>query len=296
MRRLAVMTTVAAFAAAVGFTVMHFWPIGKPVSNSSLEGDAGRGAYLARISGCIGCHTDSKNGGKPLTGGVAFSTDFGTFYSPNLTMDKTDGMGGWTIHDFDKAVRQGVSPNGQPYYPAFPYAFYANFSDQDIADLWAAFETVPAVSELSKKHDLGLPFSYRPGLKIWRAAYGTQADAAKPVEGKSDLWNRGRFLAEGPMHCGACHSPRNFAGARITDRKFEGSTSLPDGGKSPPITVTHLKKEGWTKDDISFALKIGILPDGDVFGSLMGDFVNEATQYMSNEDLNALSTYLMNEN
>ena len=45
-----------------------------------------------------------------------------------------------------RAVRQGVSPDGEPYYPAFPYPFYAVLSDKDIADLWAAFRTVPAVA------------------------------------------------------------------------------------------------------------------------------------------------------
>ena len=295
MRRLAQLATVAAFAGAVVLAEVHFWPIGQPVKTIALEGDAGRGAYLARISGCIGCHTNSKEGGKPLAGGVAFLTEFGTFYSPNLTMDKAEGMGNWSIEDFDKAVRQGVSPEGQPYYPAFPYAFYANFTDQDIADLWAAFKTVPAVAQPSKENDLSLPFSYRPGLKVWRAAFGSEPEARDPVAGKSDAWNRGRYLVEGATHCGACHTPRNFAGARILARKFEGATGLPEGGKSPAITAEALKAEGWTKDDLAFALKLGMLPSGDVFGSLMGEFVTEATQHMTDEDLAAVATYLMKE-
>ena len=97
------------------------------------------GAYLARMAGCIACHTNTKDAGAPLAGGLALKTKFGTFYSPNLTTDKEHGIGSWTVDDFSRAVRLGVSPDDEPYYPAFPYPFYSKLSDQDIADLWAAF-------------------------------------------------------------------------------------------------------------------------------------------------------------
>ena len=130
-----------------------FWPIGAETASIALQGDVQRGAYLARVSGCISCHSDFENGGAPLAGGAGLSTDFGTFYPPNLTTDKTHGIGDWTVEEFAKAIRQGISPEGEAYYPAFSYPFYADMTDQDIADLWAAFQTVPPVSEPAPDHD-----------------------------------------------------------------------------------------------------------------------------------------------
>ncbi|WP_208978300.1 hypothetical protein [Pseudovibrio denitrificans] len=114
------LSVISALAlAGAGFAVINFWPIGAEPKLSTVEGSVQRGVYLARMSGCIACHTDLENGGKPLAGGTKFATDFGTFYSPNLTTDKAFGMGSWSIEDFAKAVRQGISPEGEPYYLRF---------------------------------------------------------------------------------------------------------------------------------------------------------------------------------
>ncbi|MGI9408861.1 MAG: cytochrome C, partial [Hyphomicrobiaceae bacterium] len=62
---------------------------------TDLQGDAQRGKYLVIAAGCIACHTDFKAKGEFLAGGAALKTPFGTFYAPNITSDKTYGIGGW---------------------------------------------------------------------------------------------------------------------------------------------------------------------------------------------------------
>lgn len=274
---------------AAGLTV---WPIGERSALTTLEGDAPRGAYLARMAGCIACHTDMRNGGAPLAGGVRLATGFGTFFSPNLTTDKTHGIGAWSLEEFALAVRQGVSPEGKPYYPAFPYPFYAKLTDQDVADLWAAFRTVPANSTPSKGHEMRFPFNFRPGLKLWRASF-VDFEPFRPDPGKSEAWNRGKYIVEGPAHCGACHTPRNLLGARQAERDLHGADKLPDGGKSPPITAEHLKDRGWSVPDLAYALKTGIQPDGDAFGGSMGEVVQSGTAFLSENDRTAIATYLL---
>ena len=172
MRRLILGTGSIAALAAIGFLSLSVWPIGAapPPKLSQLEGDVPSGSYLARASGCIACHTNPE-GGAPLAGGVALDTPFGTLYSPNLTTDATHGIGSWTIDQFAVAVRQGISPNGEAYYPAFTYPFYGDFTDQQIADLWAAFQTVPPVEVASKTPDMAFPFDQRATLKLWRALF-----------------------------------------------------------------------------------------------------------------------------
>lgn len=272
---------------------LSYWPIGKEEKLSAVQGDAQRGAYLARMSGCIACHTASEGGGKPLAGGLKLPTGFGTFYSPNLTTDPEHGMGNWSISDFAKAVRQGISPEGEPYYPSFPYPFYTKFSDQDVADLWAAFQTVPPVAEPSKPHEMMPPFNVRSGLKVWRGLFLN----FKPYEAdpeKGELWNRGKFIVEGPAHCAACHTPRNALGARQAELSLHGADELPDGGKSPPITSRALKLNGWTVSTLKYALQTGVMPDGDVFGGSMGEVVRDGTAFLSDDDREAIATYLLN--
>jgi mono/diheme cytochrome c family protein len=280
-----------AFAGVV-LAGLHFWPIGRAEAVENLEADPGRGAYLARMSGCIACHTNADGGGKPLAGGVALPTDFGTFYSPNLTTDPEHGIGDWNLEDFARALRQGVAPDGSPYFPSFPYPFYSSLSDQDVADLWAAFKTVPPVAEPSKAHDMLPPFNLRAGLKVWRAGYHDPAPFSPNPE-KSDLWNRGKYIVEGPAHCGACHTPRNLLGAREAEMALHGAEELPDGGKSPPITQKALKDGGWAINSLSYALKTGITPDGDVFGGSMGEVVRDGTAFLTDEDRKAIATYLL---
>lgn len=294
MRRLILGTGSMAAIAAVGFLGLSVWPIGAAPSPSlaQLKGDVQSGAYLARASGCIACHTNPE-GGAPLAGGVALDTPFGTLYSPNLTPDAKHGLGNWTIEQFAVAVRQGISPEGEPYYPAFTYPFYGDFTDQQIADLWAAYQTVPPVGIASKTHNMSFPFDQRASLKLWRALF-LYDPITEPVEGKSDAWNRGKWLVEGATHCAACHTTRNALGGRkVTSAKFAGSDMLPGGGKAPAIDTETLKSRGWDAGGLAYALKTGITPSGDAFGNAMGEVVLYGTQYLSPGDLDAIATYLM---
>ncbi|MCR9111364.1 MAG: cytochrome c [Rhodobacteraceae bacterium] len=294
MRRLAratLLLCVIGFAGGVGLVA---WPIGvePPRTLERLEGNVERGAYLARAAGCIACHSNFEEGGAPLAGGAPLNTDFGIFYPPNLTTDPVHGMGAWTISDFARAVRQGISPEGEPYYPTFPYPFYARLTDQDIADLWAAFQTVPAVAVPAPQYEASFPFDQRWALKLWRAAFLSEPDTAS-VDGRSEAWNRGKWLVRGAAHCGACHTDRNFAGARIATRIFAGNDSLPGGKSAPSILPSDLQAGGWDVDSLAYALSTGVTPEGDVFGGSMAEVVNYGTGFLSEADLTAMATYIM---
>jgi len=276
----------------LGSGALALWPIGVPVALASLEGDAQRGAYLARAGGCIACHSDPGSAQPALTGGAPIETGFGRFVPPNITPHKEAGIGAWSIEDFARAVRQGIAPDGAPYYPAFPYAFYGHLSDQDIADMWAAFRTVAPQAMAAEGHEIGVPFNLRFGLKLWRAAYAsgppTQADP-----GRDPAWNRGRWLVNGLAHCGACHTDRNLVGGRRPDRYLMGSDDLPEGGKAPAITPDALRRAGWDVTALAFALKSGVKPDGDTFGGGMGEVVQHGTAWLTPDDRTAIAAYLL---
>lgn len=268
-------------------------PRGPDRDLSGLEGNVARGAYFARIGGCFACHTDAKGGGAVLAGGAAIETPFGNFYGPNITTHERDGIGAWTREEFAAAVSDGVAPDGTHYFPVFPYNHYAAYSAQDLADLWAAFRTVPPVEGKAPSHDLVFPIRERLLASRWKALFH-EPMTIEPDPERSEAWNRGRWLAEGPGHCSACHTPRTLFGAPVEDRHFEGGAG-PDGEHIPAITAAALLADGWTEEDVALALRTGIKPDGDALGGSMGEVVSDATRYWSPDELRAIATYLFDE-
>lgn len=280
---------------AGGLVGLRLYPVAHSVDEITLVGDPSTGAYLARAAGCIACHTNVETGGAPLAGGTGFATPFGTVYAANLTTDPVYGIGGWNVEDFAKAVRQGLSPADEPYYPVFTYSFYQDFSDQQIADLWAAFQTVPPVSEPTPQSELPFPFSERESLKIWRAAF-MYPPRSTAIEGRSDDWNRGRELVEGAAHCAACHTERNVLGGRRIDTgRMAGNDDLPGGSKAPAITSAALVAGGWDVDSLAYSLETGLTPSGDSFGGSMGEVVQMSTRFLTPQDRAAMATYLMDQ-
>ncbi len=276
----------------VSIGIISIWTIGEPEALGMLTGDAMKGAYLARSGGCVTCHTDIANAGRALAGGAPLDTPFGSFVPPNITADFDAGIGSWTLDQFAVAIRQGINPDGKAYYPAFPYEFYAEFSDQDVADLWTAIREVPAVPTAAPPHDVNFPFNQRWGLKLWRAAFMSPVSMT-PVLGQSDSWNRGQQLVEGAAHCAACHTGRNFLGGLQADKAFSGNDSLPGGSKAPSIRTADLRAANWTSKKLEYALRTGIMPSGDVLGGSMAEVVQAGTSYLTDADREAIANYLL---
>ena len=252
------------------------------------QGDAKRGEYLAKAGGCVGCHTEEKQGAVPFAGGRALKTPFGTFYGPNITSDPKAGLGNWSEADFMRAMREGRRPDGAHYYPAFPYTSFTKIVDADLKDLWAYLRTVPPSHRASTPHDLRFPFNFRFLLWFWKWLFFTPGPfAADPA--RSALLNRGAYLADALGHCGECHTPRNFFGASKNGRHLAGG-KLPGGGTAPNLTPTRLKK--WADADLKDFLRTGSTPDGDVVAESMGEVITNTTSKLAEADLGALMAYL----
>lgn len=257
---------------------------------SGLTGDVNRGAYVARLSGCIACHTNGKGGGAILAGGAEIATPFGSFYAPNITPHPEDGIGRWTLSDFSRALTAGLSPNGDHYFPAFPYAFYTKLTDQDVVDLWVAVRSVPEVESGPPAHELRFPFGWHRPVGVWKRLY-MESGPLPSDDAETEAWRRGQYLAEATGHCGACHTPRTFLGGRDLDRKFQGGVG-PGNEKIPAITKEALEREGWSIDDVHYALRSGLTPSGDSFGGSMAEVIRDGTRYWSDPDIRAITQYL----
>lgn len=255
-----------------------------PASDDPVE----RGLAVFTAGGCASCHT--ADGGELLAGGRPLETPFGTFYGPNITPDTDSGLGGWSEADFVQAVRMGIAPDGSPYYPAFPYTSYAGMTDRDVSDLWAYLQTVPAVAESNRPHELDFPYSIRSSLRFWRWLY-FEAGGPEVADGQPDAWLRGAYLVEVLGHCGQCHTPRTLLGGLDHERAFAGADAGPTGGSVPDITPDGIG--GWSVSDVTFFLNIGMLPDGDFAGGDMTEVITDNTAQLSNADRQAIALYLL---
>ncbi|HMA13460.1 MAG: c-type cytochrome [Bacteroidota bacterium] len=250
-----------------------------------------RGAYIFSAAGCLGCHTDAKGGGEPLAGGRALATPFGTFHTPNITPDPDTGIGAWREDDLRNALRHGTSPDGDPYYPAFPYTSYAGMTDADIADLYAYLMAQPPVRRENRPHDLDFPYSLRFTLGAWQWLYH-EAEVFEPDPSKDAAWNRGAYLVRHLAHCGECHSPRGWLGAVDREQALAGNPQGPDGGRVPNLTPGTGGLADWSDSDIAYALKTGMTPEGDFLADSMGEVIEHGTSRLSDSDLAAIAKYI----
>lgn len=259
---------------------------------SGVSGNAERGAYIAKISGCTGCHTDRENGGGFLAGGAAIKTAMGVFFPPNITSDKNAGVGLWDLNSFANALTLGLAPDGTQYYPTFPYSSFANLSDQDIADLWAAFQTTTPSTTPSISHKPIFPITDRRLLVPWRRL-DVAMNKFVPQPERSPEWNRGAYLALGSGRCMSCHVNGDYV-ARV---KQWAIAQAPDGvalsKAGPDLSAESLTNRNWTKSKLVAALKSGTKPSGENFTRAMAAAVENTTSNMSESDLSALATYLL---
>jgi mono/diheme cytochrome c family protein len=247
------------------------------------------GREMFEAGGCASCHAVPGQPDKTrLGGGLALRSPFGTFYPPNISSDPHDGIGSWTEAQFVTALHDGTSPDGEHYYPAFPYTSYQRIRIDDLRDMFAYLKTLPAVPGRVRHHDLRFPFTVRRGIGLWKLLFFNgktfEPDPARPA-----AWNRGAYLVKGPGHCAECHSPRNLFGAIVMTRRFAGGPS-PDGKGFVP-NITQLGLKDWSESDIAYLLETGLAPDGDSVGSNMAEVVRNTSQ-LSNEDRTAIAVYI----
>jgi mono/diheme cytochrome c family protein len=282
MRRLGAGVGVAALVCGIGYSSLARTP--GPQDFQKIE----RGRYLVTAGDCTACHT-RPDGGAPFAGGRPIETPFGNVISANITPDKQTGIGAWTEEDFDKAVRHGVSRDGSRLYPAMPYTSYAKMTRDDVSAMYAYLGTIAPVHNEVHSDALPFPLSIRWGMNVWDFFF-FNAETYTPDKSKSAEWNRGAYLVEGPGHCTACHTPKNFAGADKSGAYLQGANL--QGWFAPDITNDNRRGLGrWSAEDIVKYLKTGHNAIAGATGT-MSEEIEHASSGMTDADLKAIATYL----
>ena len=257
---------------------------------SELTDTERRGRYLTLIGNCQACHTAP--GGVAMAGGKAIETPFGRVYSSNLTPHASTGLGGWSAQDFWQALHEGRSKNGRHLLPAFPYTELTLVSRADSDAMFAYLQTLAPQNALTPAHTLRWPFNTAWGLRLWRTFYFQPRDYAVDAAQSQD-WNRGAYLVNGLMHCGACHTPRNALGASRSDAVLGGAPLVAQGGWYAPSLMNPQDGgvQNWSTPQVQHLLRQGITPQGYVSGP-MAEVVFKGGQYLSDADALAVSVYL----
>jgi mono/diheme cytochrome c family protein len=245
-----------------------------------------RGRALTIAGDCVACHTEA--GGARYAGGRAIDTPFGTLLSPNLTPDPEAGLGSWSDDEFVAAVRDGQG-RGHHLYPAMPYPYFSRMSRADVLAIRAYLNTLEPVRHKVEPNQLPFPFNIRMSMIGWNALFFKPGELA-PVANKSAEWNRGAYLVEGPGHCGACHTDKNFLGGDKADRSLQGG--LLQGWFSPDLTGDPRTGLGsWAVEDVVAYLQSGHNKHAAATGP-MAEVVADSTSHMPEADLRAMAAYL----
>lgn len=246
-----------------------------------------RGRYLTVVGDCASCHT--KPGGRDFAGGLPVETPFGKVVAPNITPDNHTGIGLWDADDFVRAITTGVRRDGAHLFPAMPYTYYTKVRREDVRAIRAYLSTLPAVSNTVAADQLPFPLSVRADMAAWNVLYFAPGEF-RPDPAKSDEWNRGAYLGEGLMHCGACHTPKNLAGGDKTGKSLQGYTL--QGWFAPNLTRDPRRGlGGWSLDDIIGYLKTGHNRFAAAAGP-MADVVAKSSSKLSDADLHAVASWL----
>jgi cytochrome c553 len=231
------------------------------VETVSIPADAdavARGKHIATIWACTQCHGEDLSGIVITKDPLAGIVPVGTIPASNLTSGSGGIATSYTDTDWIRAIRHGVTPDGQVEILMFDYS---TMSDQDLGDLIAYLKQIPPVDAASPEMRNGNIVPILSGIGLLApAAEKIDHSAPRPVDPvPSATVEYGKYIS---AICTACH------------------------GNSIGYTVNR-----WKQDDFINTFQTGVLPDGKQFGPTMS---SNMFREMTDTELTALWLYFTN--
>jgi Cytochrome c len=219
-----------------------------------------RGEYLSEhVAGCTYCHTPQEQGpnGPELVrgqkgGGQFFSMPGfpGTVVAPNITPDPETGIGNFTDDQLARAIREGISHDGQTLFPMMPYTHFRRMSDEDLASVVVYLRTLPPIRNALPRTEIHFPVKYLIRGVPEPVTEPVQADLSTPA-------SHGEYLVN-LSSCLDCHTPRK-RGRLDSSMKFAGGQVFDASGQiaSPNITPDVTGIGSYTEEKFVKALRTG---------------------------------------
>ncbi len=215
---------------------------------------------------CASCHMNPET--RQLTGRHMSDApkEFGTIYSPNITQDKTYGIGDWTPGEILYLLRTGIKRDGKyapPYMAKLPV-----MSDEDITAIISFLKSDDPMVAPQAVADRPTEPSFLTKM-LTRVAFKPFEMPAAPIAGpdSSDVVVLGAYLAKN-LECFSCHSADFKTNDFLHPEKSEGyfgGGNKPlnhEGGVMPTPNLTPDVATGigsWTAEKFVQALKTGIV-------------------------------------
>lgn len=255
---------------------------------SGAPASVARGAYLAAVGNCAGCHT--ARGGERLAGGRAIPTPFGTVFSPNLTPHAT-GLAGWSADEFWRALHFGQGRDGRLLVPAHPITNTTLVTREDADALHAWLQAQPPVAAPRREHELRGLYGSQLAIAAWRALY-FRPGAFQPDPARDATWNRGAYLSQGLAHCSACHAGRGALGGDDGAADFRGGLLAGLGWQAPSLLdPAEAGVQHWPATTLQRWLRDGHA-EGHAAQGPMAEVVLGSTAALNDADLTAMAAYL----
>lgn len=258
---------------------------------------------------CIDCHSErdwTLYGGppqEPIGAGrscmdentIAAGVNAGQEHFPgrlcirNITPDPETGIGDWTDGEIIRAVREGVSRDGQGLFPIMPYFIYRNVSDEDMEAVVAYLRTLPAVQSQWPERTVRFPMS------TLIQTFPEPLDGPVPMPARDNRIAYGEYLAT-VARCKFCHTPkdpRSMEGK--PGRDFAGGMPFFLNGKTMytmNLTPHETGLGAWTREQFvqrfkMYAEPISVSPEDNTLMNWV------AFSGMTDDDLNMLYEFFM---
>ncbi len=260
-----------------------------------------RGKYLVYgPAHCAYCHAPTNDFKKieageivPLSGGAVFALPIGNVYVPNITSDKTTGIGSFTDGEIARVLRYGVKKDGTALLDFMP--FY-DLSDEDLTAIVSYLRTEPAINNSVPKND----WNFLGKIVLALGMVKPMGDGIVPPAPERDSTAEyGKYLAGSVANCRGCHTKRDLKDGSYIGIDYAGDMQfevLNENGHiipgkhlvSPNLTPDKLtgRIASWTQDTFVKRFQAGRVIDGSPMP--WGAFSR-----LSETDLKAIYKYLM---
>lgn len=202
--------------------------------------------YLSSRAACADCHGEDM-GGKVLIDDPAM----GTWVAPNIT--RGGKIKDYKSEDWVRIIRHGVKPDGRA--TSMPSRDFMNFSDQEVSDIAAYIQNLPAVERPSGEIALGPIFS----LMLVQGGIPVSAEHIDHVSKRpSHPPSRNEMSIELGKHiaatCVGCH------GEGLSGGPVQGGD--PSWVPAKNLTFDESGLKDWALADFTKAMREGVRPDG----------------------------------
>lgn len=238
--------------------------------------ERGRHLVTSRFP-CTECH------GLDFGGGVMIDDPMiGTLLGPNITAGSGGRTAGYTPADWDRIVRHGVLPSGNP--AAMPAEDFQAMSDQELSDIVALIRSMPTVDAEVVRPTLGPLGTVLIAMDEIRLSYDVIADhgrthAALPPAAEATA----EFGAHLATVCTGCHRP-DFSGGKVPG----GDPSWAAAANLTPLPGAF---GDWSYEQFVTAMREAVRPDGRALMAPMDAMVGY-TSAMTETEMQALWAYL----